>query len=67
MVGFYHQKYEEDITGHVERLNQKTASLITSEAKRWRVPYQLLYMVIDGEQIEAVQRMEYQSEMGDLV
>ncbi len=67
IVGFYHQKYGEDITGRVERLNQKTASLITSEAKRWRVPYQLLYTVIDGEQIEAVQRMEYQSEVGDLV
>lgn len=67
MVGFYHQKYEEDITGRVERLNQKTVSLITSEPKRWRVPYNLLYTVIDGQQIEAMQRMEFQSETGDLV
>ncbi len=67
IVGFYHQKYQEDITGRVERLNQKTVSLITPAAKRWRVPYQLLYPVIDGQQIEAMQRVEFQSEIGDLV
>ena len=66
-VGFYHQKYEENITGRVERLNQKTVSLITPEPRRWRVPYQLLYPVIDGEQIEAMQGIEFQSEMGNLV
>ena len=66
-VGFYHTKYEEDITGRVERLNQKTVSLITQAEKRWRVPYQILYSVIDGQQIEAMQRMEFQSGVGDLV
>lgn len=66
-VGFYHTKYEEDITGRVERLNQKTVSLITPEEKRWRMPYQILYPVIDGQQIEAMQQMEFQSGVGDLV
>lgn len=61
-VGFYHEKYMEDITGHVERLNQKTVSIITPEAKRWRVSYQLLYLVIDGEQIELRQPIELQSD-----
>lgn len=63
VVGFYHQKYEEDIMGRVERLNQKTVSLITPASKRWRVPYQLLYSVIDGQQTEAMQRMEHQSDL----
>ena len=60
VVGFYHQKYGEDITGRVERLNPKTVSLITPEAKRWRVPYQILYPIIDGQQIDTTQRIEDQ-------
>jgi hypothetical protein len=35
---------------------------MTSEKKRWRVSYQLLYPIIDGEQIETLQRIEYQPE-----
>lgn len=61
-VGFYHQNYGEDIVGRVERLNPKTVSLLTPGKKRWRVPYQLLYPIIDGEQIETLQRMEYKTE-----
>ena len=64
-VGFYHQNYGEHIAGCVERLNQKTVSLITPEKKRWRVSYQLLYPVIDGEQIEILQRMEHQLDVSD--
>lgn len=67
VVGFYHQKYGEDITGRVERLNQKTVSLITSAEKRWRVPYQILYPVIDGQQIDTIQRVEDQSGIVDFV
>lgn len=67
VVGFYHHKYGEDITGCVERLNQKTVSLITPAEKRWRVPYQSLYPVIDGQQIDTMKRMEDQSEIGDFV
>ena len=67
VVGFYHQKHGEDITGRVERLNPKTVSLITPEEKRWRVPYQILYPVIDGQQIDITQRMEDQSGIGDFV
>jgi hypothetical protein len=64
-VGFYHEKYMEDITGSVERLNPKTVSLVTPAAKRWRVPYQLLYPVIDGEQIEAMQKIEFKSDLSE--
>ena len=61
-VGFYHQNHGEDVAGRVERLNQKTVSILTQEKKRWRVSYQLLYPIIDGEQIETLQQIEYQSE-----
>ena len=61
-VGFYHQNYGEHIAGCVERLNQKTVSLITP-GKRWRVSYQLLYPIIDGEQIETLQRIEHQLDL----
>jgi hypothetical protein len=61
-VGFYHQNYGENITGRIERLNQKTVSIMTPEKKRWRVSYQLLYPIIDGEQIDTLQKVEYQSE-----
>ena len=64
-VGFYHQNYGEHIAGRVERLNQKTVSLITPEKKRWRVSYQLLYPIIDGEQIEILHRMENQLDVSD--
>lgn len=60
-VGFYHQNLGEDITGCVERLNQKTVTIMTP-TKRWRVSYNLLYPVIDGQQAETLQKIEYQSE-----
>jgi hypothetical protein len=63
-VGFYHQNFGEHIAGRVERLNQKTVSLLTP-GKRWRVSYQLLYPIIDGEQIETLQRMEHQLDLNN--
>jgi uncharacterized protein YkvS len=50
IVGF--NKDGEQITGQVERLNQKTVSLITNTNHKWRVAYGLLYSIIDGEHRE---------------
>jgi len=61
-VGFYHHKHEEHITGRVERLNQKTLSFITEEPRRWRVSYNILYSVIEGQQMEASQQMKLNQE-----
>lgn len=47
LVGF--NKDGQEIVGNVERLNQKTVSLITKDNHKWRVSYSLLYSVIDGE------------------
>ena len=47
-VGF--SREGEEIIGRVERLNQKTVSIITASNHRWRVSYQLLYPIIEGEQ-----------------
>ena len=38
-----------DVAGQVERLNQKTVSLLSVDNRRWRVPYNALYHVIQGE------------------
>ncbi len=47
-VGFQ-DKHNNDVYGEVIRLNQKTATLVTDDNVEWRVPYGLLYFVIDGE------------------
>lgn len=47
LVGF--NKDGEEIIGKVERLNQKTVSLITKDNHKWRVAYSHLYSIIDGE------------------
>ena len=47
LVGF--NKDGREVVGRVERLNQKTESLITAGTILWRVAYQFLYAVIDGE------------------
>lgn len=36
--------------GHINKLNPKTASLITQDHKHWSVVYNLLFKVLDGEQ-----------------
>lgn len=48
-VGFTHSRNGETIVGRIQSLNQKTVSLITAQGGRWRVSYQLLYSIIDGE------------------
>lgn len=47
-VGF-HDKHNNDVYGEVIRLNQKTATIVTNTNTKWRVAYELLYVVIDGE------------------
>lgn len=47
-VGF-NNKEGEVIVGRILGLNQKTVSLITAQGGRWRVAYQLLYTILDGQ------------------
>jgi uncharacterized protein YkvS len=61
-VGFYHEKMAEDITGRVERLNQKTVTILTASKHQWRVPYSHLYPIIDGEQADVCLGIEYESQ-----
>ncbi len=58
-VGFTHDG--DDITGIIEKINQKTVSLVTDDAVRWRVYYHALYTVIDG-QTHDPQCIEHQPE-----
>ena len=60
-VGFYHENYGKYITGRVERLNPKTVSIITTDKHKWRVSYQLLYAIIDGQQAESTLMLEASS------
>jgi len=48
-VGFKN-KSDEDTYGEVVRLNPKTATIIVEPNHKWRVPYSLLFSVLDGEQ-----------------
>jgi hypothetical protein len=48
-VGFDHDG--EQTTGSILKLNAKTVSLITPNNKRWRVPYGMLFKVLDGETV----------------
>jgi hypothetical protein len=49
IVGFQ-DKQNNDLHGEVIRLNQKTATIRTNANTEWRVGYEWLYLVIDGEQ-----------------
>ena len=51
-VGFTNSRNGETVVGRIQGLNQKTVSLITAMGHRWRVPYQLLYTIIDGQKNE---------------
>ena len=51
-VGFYHTAQGKHITGNVTKRNLKTASITTIDRKRWRVPYQMLYPIIEGHNID---------------
>ncbi|MEI7847827.1 MAG: hypothetical protein WCK35_18640 [Chloroflexota bacterium] len=48
IVGFP-DRQNNDVFGEVIRLNQKTATIKTTANVEWRVGYQWLYLVIDGE------------------
>jgi len=48
VVGFQ-DKQNNDVYGEITRLNRKTATVITNTNTKWRVSYQLLYLVIEGE------------------
>ncbi|MES2204792.1 MAG: hypothetical protein V4496_06190 [Pseudomonadota bacterium] len=48
-VGFTNSRNGETVVGRVQGLNQKTVSLITAQGGRWRVAYQLLYTIIEGD------------------
>jgi len=50
-VGFINTREGEQVTGVVERLNQKSVTIRTREGK-WRVSYSMLFPVIDGEAAE---------------
>jgi hypothetical protein len=49
IVGFQ-DRQNNDVHGEVIRLNQKTATIKTNPNMEWRVGYQWLYLVINGEQ-----------------
>ena len=46
-VGF-HDRQNRDRYGHIVALNQKTATILTSDQQKWRVAYQFLFPVIDS-------------------
>lgn len=62
-VGFNHDG--KHCIGTINRLNHKTASLITRDNKHWRVGYGLLFKVFDGEQ--ATQTPDGLNEVGNLI
>ncbi|MEO5352268.1 MAG: hypothetical protein H7835_03530 [Magnetococcus sp. XQGC-1] len=47
-IGFRDREHRERY-GTILQLNQKTASILTTEGARWRVAYSLLYRVMDGD------------------
>lgn len=49
MVGFQ-DKQNNDMNGKIIRLNQKTATIITSTNAKWRVAYEYLHLIYDVEQ-----------------
>ena len=46
-VGF-RDRLNQDRYGQVITLNQKTATILTSDKQKWRVAYQFLFPIIDG-------------------
>ena len=48
IVGFL-DRQNNDVHGEIVRLNQKTATIRTNVNTEWRVGYQWLYLIIDGE------------------
>lgn len=48
LVGF-RSKNNENVCGKVIRLNPKTVTVFVEPNQEWRVPYSMLYPIIDGE------------------
>ena len=48
LVGF-ENKYRKNVCGKVIRLNPKTVTVFVEPHQKWRVPYSMLYPIIDGE------------------
>ncbi len=46
-IGF-HDRQNQDKYGRVVALNQKTATILTTDNQKWRVAYQFLFPVIDS-------------------
>lgn len=51
-VGFVDQQ-NNDLYGKVIRLNQKTVTIVLEDKTKWRVPYRLLFLVIEGDRKDA--------------
>ncbi|MBF0177250.1 MAG: hypothetical protein HQL63_10460 [Magnetococcales bacterium] len=47
-VGFQ-DRHRRELYGKIIQLNQKTASILTGDGLRWRVSYNLLFKVMEGE------------------
>lgn len=52
MIGFQ-DKQNNDVNGRIVRLNQKTATIITSTNTKWRVAYEYLHLIYDIDQGES--------------
>jgi hypothetical protein len=48
LVGF-RSKNNKNVCGKVIRLNPKTVTVFVEPNEEWRVPYSMLYPIIDGE------------------
>jgi hypothetical protein len=48
LAGF-RNKYHKNVCGKVIRLNPKTVTVFVEPNQEWRVPYSMLYPIIDGE------------------
>ena len=48
LVG-YRSQSNENVCGKVIRLNPKTVTVLVEPKQEWRVPYSILYPIIDGE------------------
>jgi SAM-dependent methyltransferase len=55
----YRDRQNNDVYGEIIRLNRKTATLLVEDGAEWRVPYGLLFPIIEGEtRVESRQLIE---------
>lgn len=55
----YRSRQNQEVYGTVLQLNPKTATVLTSTGERWRVPYALLFKVMEGGANNEYQEAEY--------